>query len=420
MQARRALPQNRKPIRSVGGERGRPALPKDRDKSATRDLLLRDPQERLRLFVNTVQDYAMFMLDVNGVVTTWNRGAERIKGFRASEIIGKHVSVLYTRQDREAGLPGHQLALANIRGRFQCEGWRVRKDGTRFWASITITALRDDSGALIGFGKVTRDITELRAAHAELEKEVKERRRAEKNLERSERSLRELSLHLLTSQDQERRRVGRELHDSIGQYLAALKMNLEMLKHHCGDVVPFFESVRLVDASIKEVRTLSYLLFPPLLEESGLRAAIQWYVDGFSTRSGIRTSLESQNGFGRLSPEVELALFRVVQESLTNVHRHSGSESANIRLNVTGDSVELQVEDRGKGLALPSHKRGGNDWAALGVGLRGMKERLEQLGGKLELSSTNRGTSVRAVVPNPRGHTKKSRGIELVKNLKGA
>ena len=255
--------------------------------------------QRLRMpavphVVDAVQDYAIFMLDPKGHVASWNSGGERIKGYRASEIIGRHYSLFFTDEDRRLGKPEEQLRLATEHGRVEQEGWRVRKDGSRFWANITLTAIREANGELVGFGKVTRDFTE--------------RRKMEKRVAESEKALRELSLHLLHTQDEERRRIGRDLHDSLGQYLAALKMRLESLAKRSPADEHLTESIRLTDESIKEVRTLSYLLYPPLLDESGLSSAVQWYLDGLGTRSHIAISYECDAEFPRLRREVEMAL----------------------------------------------------------------------------------------------------------------
>jgi PAS domain S-box-containing protein len=176
----------------------------------------RQEAERFGLFINAVQDYAIFALDSQGHVSTWNAGAKRLKGYAESEIIGKHFSVFYPDEDIKAGKPGWELENAAREGRLEDEGWRVRKDGSRFWANVVITATRDQSGQLIGFTKVTRDFTERTQAQEDL-------RQANAKLAASEKSLRELSLHLLRTQDEERKRIGRELHDSLGQYLAMLK-----------------------------------------------------------------------------------------------------------------------------------------------------------------------------------------------------
>ena len=345
--------------------------------------------EQFRLLVDAVQDYAIFMLDPEGNVASWNSGAQRIKGYTADEIIGSHFSRFYIEEDRRNHKPERFLELACRQGRIEQEGWRVRKDGSRFWASVTLTAIHDSNGKLLGFGKVTRDISE--------------RRQMEERLHESERSLRELSLHLLRSQDDERRRIGRDLHDSLGQYLAALKMNLELLARTCPSDMHLTEAIRLTYESMKEVRTLSYLLHPPLLEESGLASAVQWYLDGFSARSHIEIEFEKEPDFPRLPRDLELAMFRILQEALTNVHRHSGSRTARVRLIATENEAVLEVSDDGQGIAPELLHRVRNE-GALGIGLRGMTERMLQLGGELHIESApQQGTTITAIAPIPLG-----------------
>ena len=382
----------------------------------SREAALHHEADRFRLFIEAVNDYAIFTLDSDGRITSWNKGAERLKGYAPSEIIGKHFSCFFPEDDARKGEPQRQLEAAARQGRYDCENWRVRKDGSRFWANIVLTAIRDDQGKLAGFAKVTRDFTErmraqeaLQSANIELAAEVAERKSAEKRLAISEKSLRELSLHLLSTQDEERRRIGRELHDSLGQYLVMLKMNLDSLESSLGPQQAngvgqeLRQSIRLAEDSLKEVRTISYLLYPPMLEEMGLKSAIPWYLDGFSKRSAIATNFEIETGFGRLAREVELALFRVLQESLTNVHRHSGSSTASIRLSLTNGAVVLQIQDQGNGIPTKLMEESDQDWlGSLGVGLRGMSERMRQLGGKLEVASTATGTTVTASVPGIR------------------
>ncbi len=366
-----------------------------------RERALRESEARFRLLIEAVQDYAIFMLDPEGRVSSWNNGAKRIKGYEASEILGKHFSCFYPEEDLLQGKPQWELAIATREERVENEGWRLRKDGSRFWANVTITAVRDESGKLIGFGKVTRDCTEKMQTEKALRKEVAERQQAERRLYDSEQSLRKLSLHLLRTQDEERRRIGRDLHDSLGQYLAVLKMKLESLASLAGpkeDEVA--QCICLAEDSIKEVRTISYLLYPPMLEELGLKSAIPWYLDGFSGRSGIKTSFEVQTDFARLPRDTELALFRVLQETLTNIHRHSGSQTAHVRLLMKEGTCILEVKDTGKGIPAKLLEESGPDWmGAVGVGLRGMDERMRQLGGRLELVSTEEGTTVSATVP---------------------
>ncbi|MGC1620597.1 MAG: PAS domain S-box protein [Candidatus Acidiferrum sp.] len=370
-------------------------------------IALRRAEERFRLLVDAVQDYAIFMLDVQGHVSSWNTGAERIKGYAASEIIGKHFSVFYPEEDLRDRKPWRELELAAEQGRFEDEGWRLRKDGSRFWANVIISAMRDENGRLIGFGKVTRDFTERIKINDALRKEIDERREAQQKLHDSEKSLRQLSLRLLQTQDEERRRIGRDLHDSVGQYLVGLKMKVDSLKSSAERSQPrdsseLAECSQLIEEAISEVRTISYLLYPPMLEELGLKSAVPWYLEGFTKRSGIKTTFEVSLEFDRIPGDLELALFRVLQESLTNVHRHSGSSTAIVRLLTKDQAVILQVVDEGKGTQSKNLEDRAQDWmGTFGVGLRGMNERLRQLGGSLQLSSTCEGTTVTGTLPLP-------------------
>jgi PAS domain S-box-containing protein len=368
-------------------------------------IALRRTEERFRLLVDAVQDYAIFMLDTQGHVSSWNTGAARIKGYGASEIIGKHFSIFYPEEDIRAGKPARELEVAAKVGRFEDEGWRLRKDGSRFWANVIITAIRDDRGRLVGFGKVTRDFTERVWANEVLRKEIIERTEAQGKLHDSEKALRQLSLRLLQTQDEERRRIGRDLHDSVGQYLVGLKMKVDSLKSSAErsrreSISELAECSQLIEEAIKEVRTISYLLYPPMLEELGLKSAIPWYLEGFTKRSGIKSTFEVSPDFDRIPGDLELALFRVLQESLTNVHRHSGSATARIRLLVKNRAVIFQVIDEGKGArAKDSEDRTPGWMGAFGVGLRGMSERMRQLGGGLEISSSEGGTTITATLP---------------------
>jgi len=377
-----------------------------------REAALRAEEERFRLFIEAVKDYAIFTLDANGRVSSWNEGAARLKGYEVADIVGRNFSCFFPAEDVERGRPQQELETATKEGRFEDEGWRVRKDGSRFWANVLITAIRNKAGEVVGFVKVTRDFTErmkaqeeLRRANVELLKEIAERKGAEARLASSERSLRELSRHLLRSQDEERRRIGRDLHDSLGQSLAVLKMNLDSLQmsmqaRRDGVEQMLEPCVLLAEEALREVRTISYLLYPPMLEEMGLKSAIQWYLDGFSKRSGIQTTLEVAPDFDRLAPEAELAFFRILQEALTNVHRHSESRTAKIRLSVNEGWASMEIRDKGKGIPTNLLEQSGEDWmGSLGVGLRGMNERMRQLGGKLEVASTDKGTTVTASVP---------------------
>lgn len=370
-----------------------------RAQSLDTEIALRQSEARFRYLVEAAQDYAIFMLDPEGRIISWNIGAERIKGYKTSEIIGEHFSCFYPAEEVQSGKPRRELDIALREGRFEDQGWRVRKDGSKFWANVIITPFKDNEGSLIGFSKVTRDFTERMLAQKTLEE-------SRRKLYDSEKLLRELSLHLLRTQDEERRRIGRELHDSLGQNLSFLKISLDLLKSFAGPekMGEVHEGLArcadLAEESVKEVRTISYLLYPPMLDEMGLKIAISWYLEGFTQRSAINTTLDMPFDFGRLPRDVEMAIFRVLQESLTNVHRHSGSPTASVRLLIRDGALVLEVSDQGNGNPVANLDAAGQDcMGALGVGLRGMTERMRQLGGGLELTSTSTGTTIIATVP---------------------
>ena len=217
--------------------------------------------------------------------------------------------------------------------------------------------------------------------------------------EQAEASLRTLSVRLLELQDQERRKFSRELHDSLGQYLVGAKMNLAMLGKSVPGNAIVAECLKLLDQAMTETRTISQLLHPPLLDETGFGSAAKWYVEGFAKRSGVQTRLDMPEDLGRLPSSLELALFRVLQESLTNVHRHSKSKKADVSLRVSGDKVVLRVRDYGKGIPADVLDRFRRNSAHGGVGLAGMRERIHELGGQLEMDSDSRGTQVVATLP---------------------
>lgn len=244
-----------------------------------------------------------------------------------------------------------------------------------------------------------RENAALHQAQGELELRVRERTA---DLDSANLSLRDLSTRLMKLQDEERRRIARELHDSVGQTLAALAMNLALVRSDVERLSKIAnalnDSESLVRDMSTEVRTISHLLHPPLLDEAGLSSAIHWYGDGFAKRSGIKVEIDVPEDLDRLPAELETAIFRVVQECLTNIHRHSGSAVARIRVRRHDDQVAVEIEDKGRGIP-PEKQEEMATTGTPGVGVRGMKERIRQLGGTLDIDSSNKGTLVKLQIP---------------------
>lgn len=259
---------------------------------------------------------------------------------------------------------------------------------------------RDGGAEPIRILEINRDITgrklmeqELKHSQVELEKIVGLRTAA----------LRTLSSRLMRVQDQERRRIARELHDSLGQYLTDAQIRVDMLTAHVPDAQQetLAAARQSIARSIVETRTLSYLLHPPLLDEAGLASAVRWYVEGFAERSGILAQLKLPSDLGRLPETVETAVFRILQESLTNVHRHSGSKSVQVELAKNKGQMILTVRDFGRGIPAESLENSQPNTKSVGVGLAGMQERVNDLGGRLDIQSSTQGTLITVSVPLP-------------------
>jgi signal transduction histidine kinase len=266
--------------------------------------------------------------------------------------------------------------------------------------------------ALVSNDERLRSIAHLQQKATALENEIAERRQVEEKLRRSQAeleslveqrtaALRQLSSRLLSLQDSERRRIARELHDSLGQYLVALKLDIDLLRRSPGNVDLWSQSEELLERCIAEVRTLSYLLHPPTMDAVGIASAARWYVEGFGLRSGLQLNLDAPNDPVRLPDAIELALFRVLQEALTNVHRHSGASAADILIRRSSGEVTLEVKDNGRGMEQGMLDRFRQAGTGTGVGLMSMHERARELGGNVRIESSSTGTSMRITIPVP-------------------
>ena len=366
---------------------------------------LRESEERFRLLVGSVKDYAIFMLDPAGQVISWNEGAERIKGYKKEEIIGRNMSVFYTAEELQWGAPQINLSRAREYGRFEIEGERVRKDGSVFWANVVFNAIYDTKGELLGFAKVTRDITErkklelqLQQFNEELEDQVKIKTA---ELSRSYQDIRELASHLQDVREEERASIAREIHDELGQQLTGLKMDLSWIakrKAVQDDIEAKQKAViilNLLDTAIKTVRKIATDLRPSILDDLGLIAAIDWQSKEFGRRSGISTEFISTMPEVRYSSGISIGLFRICQESLTNVARHAEASKICISLQEDDkDNILLKIEDNGKGFEV----RQIGDKKTLG--LLGMRERTLMMGGEFRIESDpGKGTTLFVTVP---------------------
>ena len=368
--------------------------------------------QSLRLHQARVLDAANdAIIEVNPADDTikyWNQGAEKLYGWTGAEAVGKGInSLLKTVSPQPLDL---SKATLTQQGNWEGEVIHTRRDGVQVHIGSRSTLRQEAPGQPAILLEINRDITERKKAEQELRKAEEQRRIArdlafselEKQvqertaeLQQSNQQLRQLSARLIRSQDDERRRIARELHDSAGQYLGAVSIALDVAKQEQDAAIrKLSEAGEMAKECAAEIRTISHLLHPPLLEELGLASAVQWYVEGFAARSGIQVEADIPKGLERLGNDVELVLFRILQEALTNIHRHSGSKTATIRIGADSNQAWLDVQDQGKGNGdAPSGE------FRPGIGITGMRERVKDLSGTLEISSDPSGTRIKAVLP---------------------
>jgi PAS domain S-box-containing protein len=357
--------------------------------------------------------FGMLIGDLHGKLDYINPAFLKTLGYAEADVAAGRMRWDVLTPLEYAAVDAH--AVQQLRDRGHCDVYEkafTAKDGRLVPVLVGATII-DTSARVPEIAAFVTDLTPLkhaqealRNANAELEKKVVERTAALQaeisDRKRAEVNLRELTGRLLLTQDEERRHMARELHDHAGQTLVALSLNFAALIDAAKSQDPALvslvvQSQELSDGLSKEIRTLSYLLHPPLLDEAGLNSALQWYVEGFSNRSGIQVDLFLPEDSSRIPKALESVVFRVVQESLTNIHRHSGSPWASIRLTRSSQNVQVEIADRGRGI--PPEKQRQMTAPRVGVGVRGMEERLRQFGGTLHLQSSSAGTTVTAIIP---------------------
>jgi PAS domain S-box-containing protein len=338
-------------------------------------------ERRFRLLVDGVRDYAFYMLDRNGRVESWNAGAERLVGYAAEEVVGRHLSFFDLPDEIRQGGPAHILERAAAEGRAVGEGWSRRKDGSRFRAEVLVTALRNREGRLVGYSVVTHDVTERRR-HAEVRARLLDQ--------------------VISAREEEQRRIARELHDETGQALTSLLVGLRTLEG-APSLAAAQEQVaelrRVTARTLDEVHRLARGLRPAVLDELGLVPAVDQLALDYVQARGVPVDV-SAVGFGpeRIPPAVETTVYRVVQEALTNTAKHAGARTASVVLQQRRDVVQAIVSDDGCGFDVETALRAPAAWTHLG--LHGMRERAALLGGTVTIESTpGEGTTIYVRIP---------------------
>jgi PAS domain S-box-containing protein len=390
---------------------------------------LREQQERAE-FVADASDVGFWFCDLPFDKLAWDR---RVKNhFWLPPDADVTIHTFYERlhpEDREPTRRAMERSIAN-NTQYDVEYRTVAPDGRQNWIRAIGRTFYDAAGQPTRFDGVTLNVTDrkqselaLSASEARyrvlaegLDQQVQARtlelQSRNREILRMYESLRTLSTRMMTVQDEERRRIARDLHDSSGQLLAVIDMQLSTLAQDLRKAAPQFneqveETERLVEQLQKEIRTTSYLLHPPLLDEAGLFSALSWYVEGLNKRSNVQIALEIAPNFGRLPRDIELVVFRLVQESLANIYRHSGSETAMIRIARDEGTITVEVQDQGKGI--PPEKLVEIQSEGSGVGIRGMRERLRQFSGELRIESGENGTRVWVTISIPQTPVSKER-----------
>lgn len=375
--------------------------------------VLHETQERYRLAVENVRDYAILTLDLNNVFTSWNLGAERIFGYSETEVLGEKGDLIFTEEDRQTGQVELELKNAAIRDRAADERWHVRKDGSKFWSTGVMHAIYDEHTELRGYVKVLRDETdrrraeeEVHAAKANLEIRVAERteelRRANADLQKEVTERLRLLGELVTAQEQERERISRELHDHLGQNLTGLLLGLSAVQEQTRSDEELYSRMAALRRDAErlggELHNLALELRPPVLDEHGLKAAVLDHLGDWSERMGIPIDVQWMvPDEEQFEPPIQTTLYRILQEALNNISRHSSATHVVVIVSRQADTVQMIVEDDGRGFVLDEIVASG---PGRRLGLVGMRERAKLLKGSLEIETMpDKGTSIFCRLP---------------------
>ena len=366
---------------------------------------VRHSEERFRLLVDSMKDYSIIMLSSEGMITSWNPGASLIHGYEADEIMGRHFSWFLPPGESGRGGSGQALQVAATNGRHEEEGWRLRKDGTKFWANVVITALKDESGRLSAFAKVTRDLTERKAAEeqlrelaAELEQRVADRTQ---DLVHSRHRLRDLVTELTLTEQRERRRLAGELHDYLAQLLVLMRMKIRQAAPRIPDeraTLLLKEADHAITESLNYTRSLVAELAPPALQEFGLLEGFAWLAEQMQTH-GLTVAIKKGLQRVVIPDDQAVLVFQSVRELLFNVLKHAGTDHAELSVEIdAGGELVMAVVDNGKGFEV-SELAGRNDERKR-FGLFSIRERMDAMGGRFVLESLpTQGTRAMLILP---------------------
>lgn len=346
---------------------------------------LREAEERFHLVVQGIEDYAIYTLDLTGHVTSWNEGAERMMHYRPEEILGKHFSQFYPPEDRTRGRAAVLLKTAASTGRGTDQGWQLRKGGALFWADTLVTALRNENGAVRGFVKVKRDITQ--------------RMLAEQQFKQSHEQLQDLAARLQLAREEERTRIAHEIHDELGQALTGLKLDIAWIKGQLSEASPALQDKLtdmsdLADSTIQSVRDVATELRPIVLDQLGLLPAMEWWAGTFESRTGLPCKLNFSLREVVLDRDQRTAMFRIFQEILTNIARHANASVVTVAVKESTGMLILEVSDDGRGITQAEMAD------PKSLGLAGMRQRASLLHGEVVfIGRPGHGTTVTLTMP---------------------